>query len=160
MHTSLGTRCTGVSTPLDETFYPSISFGPGGAEGEVTLLLTDKRYFVLRFGNVETVCGYSETVYWTLAEEPSRPYHILNLIQRSPLVERIIPFRPVSSLSHFLVCGAQMCVEIVAADAYDLREYSTQALAEYELALELEGKRPHGQSPKWRDPNVPWINAE
>jgi hypothetical protein len=122
------------------------------------LLLTDRRYFVLRFVNVEAICGYDETVYWMLAEEPSRPHHILNLIQKSSLVERIIPFRPVSTLSHFLICGADMCVEIVAAAAYDLPEYPSRALAEHDLALEFEGisSRP---APKWQDPNGPWLDV-
>ena len=101
--TDAGTRWQGISTPMDKLFYPSIAFGGGGAEGYVTLLVAGPPSFVLRFDHVEAIRGYSETVYWSMAVETSRPRHALNVVLDSPLQGRLREFRHQPRLEHFLI---------------------------------------------------------
>ena len=156
MQTGSGTSWRGVPTPMDNLFFPSIAFGGGGTEGDVTLLVLGTPSFVLRFAGVEAVCGYSETAYWSLATEDTRPQHALNLISGSPLLERLAGYRQETRLAHFLVCGGDICCEIVAYDSYALTPYASQDLAEAALAREMVGTRPDGGPALWRSPIEPW----
>jgi hypothetical protein len=155
MQTDVGTRWQGIPTPMDRLFFPSIALGGGGAEGYVTLLVADTPSFVLRFTEVQAVCGYSETVYWSLAGERSRPVHVLNLVLGSPLLARLRVFRHEPRLEHFLVCGGDMCCEIIAFGAYVLSDYPTSELAEAALAREMTGTSPDRGPADWRLPAAP-----
>lgn len=156
MQTGSGTRWHGIPTPMDNLFYPSVMFGGGGAEGQVALLVIGAPSFVLRFDLVEAVCGYSETLYWSLSTDTARPQHTLNLIQGSPLLDQIKAFRQDTPLAHFLVCGGDMCCEVIASNAYALTAYDSQDLAEAALAREIVGVRPDNGPAQWRSPMEPW----
>ena len=157
MQTDAGIRWQGIPTPMDRLFFPSIAFGGGGAESCVTLLVAGTPSFVLRFTDVQAVCGYSETVYWSLAAERSRPVHALNLVLGSPLLASLRAFRHEPRLEHFLVCGGDMCCEVIAFGAYALSEYPNSDLAEAALAREMTGTSPDGGPADWRSPAEPWV---
>ena len=156
MQTGAGTGWQGIPTPMDKLFWPSISFGSGGVEGSIALLIAGAPSFVLRFGSVEAVCGYSETVYWSLASENTRPSHTLNLVIGSPLLDRLREFRGDPLLELFLICGGDMCCEVVARGAYALSEYPTHELAEAALAREMTGATPDSGPAHWLSPGEPW----
>jgi len=160
MLTSAGTRWLGVPSPMDALFFPSVTIGDGGVEGDLTLLVSgDSRTypgpsFLITFGNVESICAYSETLYWSLAAEPTRPQHVLNLILESPLLRRVAERGGnggVDRLAHFLVCGGDMCCEVLAADCYGLRTFDTAALASEALASIKAGT--------FKGPACTWFDA-
>lgn len=111
-------------------------FADGGAETTLTLLVTGERQdktsrlaVLLRFHHLQSICGYSETVYWSQAETERRPTHLLNRIEASPLLHQLKTFRNDPGLTHFLVCGGNMCCEIIAAEAYDILSLTDKAAA-------------------------------
>lgn len=144
MQTSDDTVWVGVPSAGDQLFFPSVSFGPGGAEGTVTLLVVGGRRdgaiaptLIVYFQTVVSVCGYSETAYWSLAEARHRPRHFLNVIRNSPLAARIKGRLPwYDAIQHYLVCGGDMCCEVVATD-YSIAEYQTEAEAVAVLAAHI-----------------------
>ena len=132
MHTTHDIRWRGIPTAVDELFFPSIEFGEGSTESGVTLLVSGNLRtgepgpgYMVEFHHVQAICGYSETVYWSLAEADHRPDRFLNAIEGAALPERVRPLRGLQ-LGHFLVCGADMCCEIIAADYYDIMAFEDE----------------------------------
>lgn len=140
MHTHKGVIWRGVATALDSLFFPSVSFGEGGAEGWLALLVAgrlngspDSASFLIRFDDVQWVGGYSETVYWTLAEAKHRPAHALNIIADSSWPKRLEAIGRGDYHAHFLLCGGDMCCEVVAASEYRISAFASEQGAEDEL---------------------------
>lgn len=140
MHTHKGVVWTGVATALDGLFFPGISFGEGGAEGRLVLIVggrlnggPDAASFLIQFDDVQWVGGYSETVYWTLAEANHRPVHALNIIADSSWPKRLEAIGRGDHYAHFLLCGGDMCCEVVAASEYSINAFDSEDGAEEEL---------------------------
>lgn len=123
METGNGTTWQGIPTALDRTFFPSITIAGGGFGGNISFVISGAPAFILNFRNFEVISAYEETPYWTLAETNDRPLHTLNLIVDTPLVLRLRDLLHKPSLSHFLLCGGDMCAEVVA-DAYAIEEFA------------------------------------
>ena len=137
MHTQLGTRWEGIPTALDRLSWPSIQFGGGGAPGDVDLLVLGAHAepsFVLRLQGVEFIAAYDETVYWSLAEEPTRPQRALNRIQNSSLLPAILKVHPSKISAHFVLCGGDMCCEAIAYDEFAVTEFASESMARAALA--------------------------
>ncbi|MFC7380380.1 hypothetical protein [Brevundimonas sp. GCM10030266] len=87
-----------------------------------------------------SVCGYSETAYWSFAEETRRPQHFLNIIETSGEPDRMAELGR-DGLVHYLLCGGDTCCEVLARDHYVITafdaelELETQALRRRELEL-------------------------
>jgi len=135
MQTAAGTVWKGIPTPLDNLFFPSIEMA-GGFWNRANFLVRDKQPFVVSFGNVESICAYEETPYWTFAEESSRPGHALNLIVGTELLARIEAMYSGSRYFHFLLCGGDLCAEVLA-QGYAIKRFDCEADAEQALAREL-----------------------
>jgi hypothetical protein len=129
--------------------WPSISFG-GGGMGQASFLVEGSPAFVLLFNRVEAVSAYEETPYWSLSEEKTRPQNALNIIQATPLLLRLRAFRDAPELEHFLLCGGDMCAEVIAA-AYAIFEYPTTEEAKEALARKMRGE--------WPYPRLRWLHA-
>jgi hypothetical protein len=154
METRAGTKWLGISTQLDAHRWPSISFGGGGMGGPSYFLLSGQASFVLAFDAVEAVCAFEETPYWSLAEERTRPHHVLNLIQGSPLLEQLRAFRNAPWLSLFLVSGGDMCLEVIAG-RYAIEEHPTIEEAEGALSNVMRGQNPASfRNLQWSDPGA------
>lgn len=143
MHTASDVVWTGVPTAADELFFPSITFGEGGAEGWLTLLVAGRvgpqgpvRGYMFVFQHVEAISGFSETVYWSLAQAAHRPPAFLNTIENSALLEQIQQFREADYLRHFLLCGGDMCCEIVAGMDCEVIAFESERALE-EAAIQL-----------------------
>lgn len=141
MQTSIDTVWRGVPTDGDALFFPSILFNDGGAEGWLTLRVIGNvgpggptRGLLVEFADVASVCGYSETAYWSFAEAAHRPQHFLNIIETSTEPARMAELgRP--GLVHYLLCGGDMCCEVLAADHRHITAFDT------ELELEEQALR-------------------
>jgi hypothetical protein len=141
MHTAAGTVWKGIPTPLDGVNnWPSIVLT--GAVGlphflvDCTSTSRPSGVFVVSFTNAEAVCAYEETPYWFFAQEATRPGHILNMIIGTDLLAKIESLYPGSRYFHFLLCGGDMCAEVVAL-GYAIQEFRTLEKAEQALAAEI-----------------------
>ena len=142
MHTSIGTVWRGIPTDGDALFFPSILFSDGTAGGgwlTLRVIGTDGKGgptsgVLIEFHDVASVCCYNESDYWISAEATSRPAHLLSVIETSPEPARLADLG-LSHLVHYLLCGGDMCCEILASDAYRVMRFDD------EVALEEEALR-------------------
>jgi hypothetical protein len=114
-------------------------------------LLAGSPAFVLVFDPVEAICAYEETTYWSLAEEQARPRHVLNLISDTPLLLRLRDFRHAPWLWHFVVCGGDMCAEVVAG-RFAILDFATTGEAENALSHVMTGQFPSALKMNWVEP--------
>jgi hypothetical protein len=138
LHTRLGTRWEGMETALDQLANPSIRFAAGGVEGEVKFLIHGEQNgpaFIVGLAGTETIESYSETIYWMLAEERSRPSHVINEIVNSALLPVVMRFRPPGETkTHFLFSGGDTCCEVIAYEEIELVEFASVELARKAIA--------------------------
>lgn len=138
MLTSTDTVWRGIPTGADALFFPDILFSDGGAEGALGLRIIGgdgaggpMRGVLMEFNGVVSVCGYSETAYWSFADAIHRPQHFLNVIETSPEPARMAELGRFN-LTHYLLCGGNMCCEVLAGDRYDVRAFETHGGLEEE----------------------------
>lgn len=130
----------------DALFFPSIIFSDGGAEGSLILRVIGRpegggpaQGFLIEFHHVEAVCGYSETVYWSFADAIHRPQHCLNIIESSMEPSRMAELGR-TNLVHYLLCGGDMCCEIVASDRYVITTFDSEDALEREAVRRREAE--------------------
>lgn len=129
MHTASGQRWEGIPTALDDLFFPDVSLVTGVGAEALTFVTNGAPAHVLAFYIVEAISGYDEGMYWSLAEEPSRPVHCVNRILGSSILENVKRLRCENNYDHFLICGATMCWEVVAWKDWEIRPFPTEDAA-------------------------------
>lgn len=143
-----------VPSELDELWCPLVEFVSGCAESGVVLLLgggskpsqpafEGERHFLLHFGRVEAVFGYSEVVYNTYIRpaDPNGP-RVSSHIERatdSELLASVACLRS-GSLAHYRVSTGGMQCEIIAHVDFELSRFDTR-----EQALKAASQLRHGQ---------------
>ena len=138
METQAGTRWKRVETELDDLWFPEIEIAHGGAS-EVWLSLVGgshpsdrkfdgNRFYSVRFQGAEFLCVVEERVYWSVCEESDRPSAAISEIENSKLLEKIRP-HIADTLKHFLVCGGNVCCEVIAYDQIEVARHPSRSAA-------------------------------
>ena len=136
MHTQAGTKWRTIESEVNHAGWPSVEFASGCAEGTVSLLVAwASQAYLLKFHLVSMALGCSETLYWTLAEEKTRPQAVLTEIENSAMVADCERVRG-GPLKHFLISGGDMCCEIIAHEAFDLTRFESEDAARLAVARE------------------------
>ena len=142
MHRHLGTRWQQHETELEELRYPDVAFLSGATEGDLSLLIVgpteagETRYYVLTFYGVQIVESYAELFYSVLGEVDSGPGCAFSTITNSQLLPRIEE-RLGGGFAHFVVCGGNMCSEVVADEHFVLRRFASEQEARATTVREL-----------------------
>lgn len=139
METRAGTLWIGLPTPGDAMFFPSLEFIQPPMRS-LAVLISDGRQNaetplcqLLLFQDVQAFSAFDECLYWSNAETPRRPIHLLNRIENSSLRKAAMGLRggddalPGGQLEHFVLCGGDYCGEIVASPVFECASYGSEA---------------------------------